>query len=297
MDGDGRRWRRWTAVAAGAMAFLAMAGIAAARLTSLSESATIAPQENGTATAKCGSAGTAVAGGFAARGLDPTAETGPAILTYASNRPTDGRWRASGHNFNNPAPTPKAGPGSGPLVAFAYCDKHDPSVTVRSKSVTVDGGGHASLAPKCPRGSEAVSGGFESDTPASNGLTDYAYTSKRAGERAWKIAVLNPDMSSHDVRAFAYCEKHGPNLVSRSASRKVSLGKTATIIATCPKGSHPFSGGYKSTFTGSGAQIASSVAFTSKRQGFRRWKASAIAVVVNGQAERPTETAIVYCAT
>ena len=109
MDGNGRRWTRWMAAVLGASAFFALAGIAAARLTSESASTTIAPQQNGTATAKCGSGSTAVAGGFAAPGFDPTAETGPAILTYASTRPANGKWQASGHNFNNPAPPPAKG--------------------------------------------------------------------------------------------------------------------------------------------------------------------------------------------
>ncbi|MGE5236590.1 MAG: hypothetical protein ACM3O7_09595 [Acidobacteriota bacterium] len=298
MDGNGRRWTRWMAAVLGASAFFALAGIAAARLSSESSSTTIAPQQNGTVTAKCSSGSTAVAGGFAAPGLDPTADTGPAILTYASARPADGKWQASGHNFNRPAPPPAKGvPGAGPLVAYAYCDKHDPSVSVRGDSTTVDGGGHASLEPTCPHGSEAVSGGFQSDTPGTDGLTDYAYASKRVGDQAWKIAVLNPDMSSHKVRAFAYCEKRPPNLVSQSASKKVSLGTTPTISAKCPKGSKAFSGGYQSTLAQSGTEIDTSLAFTSKRSSGQSWKVSAIAVSINGPAAPPTEKAIVYCAT
>jgi hypothetical protein len=300
MEGTGRRWTRWMVAVVGISAFFAMAGVAAARLSSESSSTTIAPQQNGTATAKCGSGTTAVAGGFAAPGLDPSAETGPAILTYASIRPADGKWQASGHNFNNPSPAPARGvPGAGPLVAYAYCDKHDPSVKVRSESTTVDAGGHASLSPKCPRGSEAVSGGFQSDapTPGTEELTNFAYTSKRSGARAWKIAVLNPDMSSHKVKAFAYCEKHAPNLVSSSASKQVSPLNTATVTAKCPKGSKAFSGGYKSTFEQSGMGLASSVAFTSKRSGDGSWKVSAIGVVLDSSTTPQTEKAIAYCAT
>jgi hypothetical protein len=153
MDGKGRRWTRWIASVLGASIFLALAGVAAARLTSESGTTTIAPQDNGTATAKCGSGSAAVAGGFAAPGLDPTADTGPAILTYSSNRPVDGKWQASGHNFSRAdSPPAKGVPGAGPLVAYDYCDKHDPSVAVRSKSTTVDGGGHASLTVKCRAG-------------------------------------------------------------------------------------------------------------------------------------------------
>jgi hypothetical protein len=282
----------------GASVFFALAGIAAARLASESGTATIDPQQNGTASARCRSGSEAVAGGFAAPGLDPTADTGPAILTYASNRPVDGKWQASGHNFSRAdSPPAKGVPGAGPLVAYAYCDKHDPSVAVRSKSATVDGGGHASLTVNCRRGSEAVSGGFQSDTPDTTGLTDYAYTSKRVGKQAWKVALLNPDMSSHKVRAFAYCEKHAPDLVSRSASKTLSTtpgGTTATITAQCPRGAAAFSGGYKSTSSEVDTGLDAGLAYTSKRSG-GDWKVSAILVSVKGPPE--TETAIAYCVT
>src|SRR4051794_9649509 len=121
MDGNGHRWTRWIAAAMGAATFFALAGLATARLSSDSASTTIAPQHNGTATAKCGSGSKAVAGGFAAPGLDPTAETGPAILTYASAFVPGEKWQAGGHNFNHPAPAKGTVPGSGPLVSYAYC--------------------------------------------------------------------------------------------------------------------------------------------------------------------------------
>jgi len=135
MDGKARGWTRWMAVGMGVSVFFALTGFAAARLSSESATTTIAPQQNGTATAKCGGGSTAVAGGFAAPGLDPTAETGPAILTYASAFVPGEKWQASGHNFNRPAPAPARGTtsGSGPLVAYAYCDRHDPSVTINSE--------------------------------------------------------------------------------------------------------------------------------------------------------------------
>ncbi len=298
MEGNGRRWSRSIAAAVGAATFLAVAGVAAARLTSDSATTTIDPQQNGTATAKCDSGSAAVAGGFAAPGFDPSASTGPANLTFASNRPASGKWVASAHNYNSPTPPPdKAEPGAGPLLAYAYCDKSDPSVTVRSATTTVAGAGHATLTPTCPTGREAISGGFQSDapTPGTGEFTNFAYTSKRAGDQAWKIAVLNLDPSSHTVTAFAYCEKHAPKLVSRSAQATVSL-QEAAITAKCPEGSKAFSGGYKSTFSGSGTTADTSLAFTSKRAGGESWKVSTIAVII-GETTAPTEKAIVYCTT
>jgi len=302
MAGNGRRWTRWTAVLLGAATFFALPGIATARLSSESSSTTIASLQNGTATAKCGSGKTAVAGGFAAPGFDPTADTGPTILTYASARPNDGKWRASGHNYANPQMMrPKGSPGAGPISAYVYCDKNDPSVTVRSKSTTLSRGQHATLTPKCPKGREAVSGGFQSDapTPDSQDFTDYVYTSKRSGDRAWKVGAVDIDASPHKVTAFAYCEKQAPDLVSRSTKQTISTGPmagTATIKAKCPKGGKAFSGGYKSTFEQATLGFTTSIAFTSKRSEGQSWKVAALAAVLNSTGA-PTEKAIVYCTT
>ncbi len=192
-------------------------------------------------------------------------------------------------------------PGAGPLNAYAYCDKHDPRVSVRSESTTVDPGAHAALTPKCPKGSEAVSGGFQSDEPTSpEGLTAFAYTSKRSGDRVWKVAVQNVDSAnSHSVKAFAYCEKHGPDLVTRAAEEKVdpSTSNTVTITPKCPKGSNIFSGGYKSTFVQKGIGLNFNIAYTSKRSKGDKWKVSAIGVALNSTSTKSAETALAYCAT
>ena len=103
-------------------------------------------------------------------------------------------------------------------------------------------------------------------------------------------------VSPTGVKAFAYCEKREPTLVTSSASKKVSLAQTVSITAKCPKGTKPSSGGYTSTFEQSGMGLASGLAFTSKRSG-KAWKVSAIAVVLNSSPSPPTEKAIVYCAT
>lgn len=307
MDGNGRRRVRWTAAILGASAFFALAGVATARLSGESGSTDIAPGDNGTASAKCGSGSTAVAGGFSAPGFDPTADTGPANLTFASVLKGDRRWKVSGHNFNNPEPAAKATPGSGPLVAHVYCDKHDPGVTVESKSTTVDPGEHATLTPKCQGGREAVSGGHTSDPADPRGFTAYANASRRAGDQGWKVTFQNPDpQNAHDVTAFAYCEKNAPKLVQARGSDDVApVENTATATAKCPKGTEIFSGGYKSTFTESGGAVGYALPFSSDRAKGDKWKVSAIGITVStapaalrrGTTTGIRETAIAYCTT
>jgi hypothetical protein len=188
------------------------------------------------------------------------------------------------------------------LVARAYCDRHDSSVTVRSKSTTVPPVTNGSLSPKCPRGSEAVSGGFTSDPANPTGLTAYAYTSKRTGHRAWTASFVNPDQDNpHSATAFAYCEKHGPKLVTGSESRDVQLNATVTATAKCPPGAKIFSGGYRSTFTQVTPVVSFALPFASRRASGDRWKVSSIGLTARSAPAKgtvtSTETALAYCET
>ena len=155
-------------------------------------------------------------------------------------RPPGGREVAGKRPQLQPGlrPPAKGVPGAGPLVAYAYCDKHEPSVEVRSRATTVDAG--IAREPQCQVPARKRGGlrRIPVQGPATKGLTDYAYTSKRVGKQAWKIAVLNPDqMNPHKVQVFAYCEKHGPNLESRSAQEKTPPGEDLHDHGEVPQGS------------------------------------------------------------
>jgi hypothetical protein len=282
-----RPGRSLVALAVGLIGLGALTPIAAAR-PSESASVTLAPQEQGSVTARCGAGSEAVSGGFAAPGFNPIADDRSAILTFASQRPAAGKWGSEGFNSHFSS--------SGRLIAQAYCDRNAPHVTTSSRSTVVPANGHASVVAECARGSEVVSGGFRSDRPDESGLTAYPYTSKRLGDRDWKIAAWNQTDVDHTMTAFAYCERHGPKLVTRTSSAALFQGASNTLSAYCRKGSGAFSGGYKTTFNGQFG-FPDGFAWTSKRGAGPKWKVSAFGVIgPSRQTPHPKETVFAYCA-
>jgi hypothetical protein len=277
----------------GALAVLT--GVAAASLTTASKTVTVAPEADGSTSARCPSGSEVVSGGFSAPGFDPTATTGPAILLFASHRDGDRNWDVAGHNFHQSTPSPAATePGSGQLAAYAYCDKHDPKLVVRSKSTTVQALSIGSVEVDCPTGTEAVSGGFSS--PAGGPLgTNFPYTSKRASPGSWKVSAYNPSGMPRKLTALATCDKAKPGLETRSQHATVGPNKKVTLDVSCPKGAEAVSGGYASTAEISSESIDAAISFTSKRTSASAWRVSAAGTVSNTTTTPATLTAFVYC--
>lgn len=291
-----RRWIRWIAVISGIGALAALTGVAAASLTTASKTVTVAPETDGSTAARCPSGSEVVAGGFSAPGFDPTADTGPAILLFASHPDGARDWQVAGHNFHptaSPAPG-AAAPGSGPLVAYAYCDKHDPNLVVKSKSTTVQPMAIGGVKVDCPAGTVAVSGGF--DDPAGGPLgTTFPYKSKQEGAGSWKVSAYNPAGMPRKLTALVTCDKGQPGLVTRSQHGTVGQNKKLTLDVACPKGTEAVAGGYASTAELSTESIAAAIAFTSKRTSASTWRVSAAGTVSNTTTTPATLTAIAYC--
>ena len=208
-----------------------------ARLQTKSKSKTIAADTNGAATAKCKRGSEAVSGGFAAPGLDPTF-TERSILPFTSKRKGHRKWKTRGYNFANTQ--------SGRLISFAYCDTREPGLEVRSKTKTLPAFDPGSATARCPRGSEAVSGGFGSPDALPGGDAMFTFTSKRKGERKWKVSAYNNDpVNPQRLVAYAYCDEHQPGLRARSANGNVPLAEKRSRTAECRHGRKAYSGGYK----------------------------------------------------
>ena len=94
------------------------------------------------------------------------------------------------------------------LKVFAYCDKGRPDLVERSKSTTVAGGVKTSLAPKCPNGRHAVSGGFQSATVNETFDAAFTFASRRTAPSTWKTSAYgNGDPTTNSpITAFAYCK-------------------------------------------------------------------------------------------
>jgi hypothetical protein len=258
-------------VVAAAVTIAGLAAVAAGGLKTKSATTSIAAGDEGAATAKCKRGSEAVSGGFAIPDFDPN-YIGGAIWTIDSHREGKRGWTSSGHNYSG-------GGGPGHLDVFAYCDKSEPGLKVKSASVDVPATGLntpiASATARCKKGSEAVSGGGGSaDEDFSDGGKEVLLVeSRRVGKRKWTVTGANYGTLTGELVAFAYCDKSEPGLKTKS--------KTATLAgypdiggatAKCKKGNEAVSGGFSGDFdpTYSGAVIAP---VASKRAGKRKWSA------------------------
>jgi hypothetical protein len=142
----------------------------------------------------------------------------------------------------------------------------------------------------CPRGSEAVAGGFASPgfDPTFTGPGITAEDSKRVGDRAWKTSGFNFGGATGKEVGYAYCDTHKPGLTAKSDTTSVPPSSNGSATATCPGRSEAVSGG----FAGFGPLDDAVFPFTSKRVGDDRWK-----VVGFNQDNTNAEDlkAIVYC--
>lgn len=217
--------------------FALVGAIAAAKIKTTSKSTTIAAQQFGTTTAHCPRGSEAVAGGFASPHFDPQFN-GPGIVATTSKRVGDRAWKTSAFNFGAPSAL------TGKEIGYAYCDTHKPGLkTVSSGSTSVPAFGNGSATATCPGGSEAVSGGFVGFGPLD--AVVIPFTSKRVGDHRWKVVGFNNDNTNpEDLKAFAYCDKHGPGLKAESAHVTVPSQTTRSATAKCGHGKSAYSGGY-----------------------------------------------------
>ncbi len=303
------RLRQGCLVAGAAIAvLLASYAIAIAKLSVRSDSVTVAPGNKGSASARCPRGSEAVAGGFASPAFDPQF-VGASIIHYDSHRTSDREWTTQAHNFGGrPAAHPKAD-GEGELDAYAVCDSKSPPIVVKSKTkrLTVfslmrsDPIGVGTAVAECPKGSEAVSGGFSSPGNADKGEdATYPFTSKRVGNRKWKVKAINNDSAKRrKLKAFAYCDKSEPRLYAKSDRVAVPDADKRTLDLACRDGDAPLSGGYSSTLRDAGRSAA--FAFTSRPISNDRWRVSAFgnggsaAKLASRRASAGTLTAYVYC--
>jgi hypothetical protein len=258
-------------------------GIAVAALSVRSDSTPVAPDEKGSATAKCPRGSEAVAGGFASPGFDPRFND-QSIVHFDSHRTSDREWQTQGHNFGEGGADPMKVPVDGEMDAYAVCDSKSPPILVKSKTKSVsrfpivkraDPQGVGTAVAKCPKGTEAVSGGFSSPGNRLQGqAATFPFTSKRVGKRKWKVRAINNDFQQRrKLKAFAYCDKSEPGLDVQSDKVKVPFRDKRTLDLGCRHDDKPLSGGYSSTFDATAESAA--FTFTSRPISGDRWRVSA----------------------
>ncbi len=270
------RSARWIALAA---AVMAIAGAAVALGAVQRRAATIIPaQATGSATAKCKHGQVALAAGFATPGFDPS--IGGPVARFASMPAGKRGVKTTGFNFGNDP---------GELDSFAYCGKRGRPPQVRSKDIQVAPGSYGSVVARCPRGSQAIAGGFGTNQSV------ITLTSKRAGKRGWKVGGVNINDSgnpSAQLVAYAFCKTPGAKIVTRSRDATVS-SEFQTTSVKCPKHSKALSGGFDGHVSGAGGQLTAAGALDSKRADHGRvWTTSALSVSAPNEA---TITTYAYC--
>lgn len=247
----------------------------------------VPPQVGGSATATCKHGQSALAGGFAAPGFDPSTGDGP--VARFDSMPA-GRRGITTKAFN-------FGQKAGKLESFAYCGKRAHPPQIVSKRVRIFPNGDGTVVARCPHGSMAIAGGFGTNRFSKyRGPEILTLTSKRTGERGWKVAGFNIAESGSLsgpgwLTAYAYCKSPGPKTVTRSKDAKVGGGGVRTLEVKCPNRSKAFSGGFNGHFRATQTRPTAAAAITSRRVAHRRaWRTSALGISSPGRI-----TAYVYC--
>jgi hypothetical protein len=282
---QGTRLKWWIALPA--VAALALTGAVAFGAVPRRATTMVSAQAMGSATATCKSGQVALAAGFAAPGFDPTTQDGP-VARFASMPSGSRGVTTKAFNFDQA--------GTGELDSFAYCGARRRPPQIKSKSVSVAPNGYASVVAECPAGSRAIAGGFGTNEFSKAGPEIITFTSKRTGQRGWKVGGFNIEDSgpgqSGSLTAYAYCKAPGPKLAVESKNATVSTG-LQTLNVKCPDGERVRSGGFDGHFTSAGSQLSAAGALTSKRSDRGRgWSTAAI----SASAPNPAKlTTYAYC--
>jgi hypothetical protein len=266
--------RLTVSIATGAV-LLTAAAVAAGALKESSESFTVAEDAAAEGIAACKGNKRVVSGGFKAPGW---VEGGPVVQPVDSARDGKHAWRAREHNFGT----------ADEATAYGYCGGGVGKLKAKSKSATLDSDEVDVVKAKCPRGSEAVAGGF--DMPDPEGPADYvvAVSSKRGGKRAWKNKFFNGFNDPREVRTEVYCLEGKAGLKSKSKSVEQTESENESVAAKCKRGQQLISGGFTTEI--SDVEDVEATAFASRRSGKRKWEVGAYA-----QSGTPKLKALAYC--
>ncbi len=270
-------------VAAG-IAAAAMAGIAGGALKVKSAETSIASNGFGSVTAKCKQGTRAVSGGFDAPDTGAV-QTGPRGQAYVSTRSGRRGWLAAAENSGDVV--------AADWIGFVYCSDSLPKLKAKSKTTSIGLDESDSVSARCPKGGEAVSGGFI--TQEEDEDTDpFPFESRRVGKRKWQVSAINFRPEPAEFTAIAYCAKEKLGLKTRSATSTVTEnGEVVSAEARCKKGTKALSGGFSGLFAYPVGDFLETYPFQSMRSGGRRWSAAAAGYASGGQSV--DWTAFAYC--
>lgn len=97
----------------------------------------------------------------------------------------------------------------------------------------------------CPKGTQALAGGFAATTPTPGSQWLNLYENQRAGTRGWRVSGVQMHGGTAGLTAYAYCQTLDAKVKTRSVSSPLgAVGATVTGLARCPGGTKVLSGGF-----------------------------------------------------
>ena len=256
------------------LAFVASA-LGAGGLKTRSATVTVASGESDSVVAQCPRGTKPVAGGFEAQSRPEGPDPVPTFNLFKSKGTGARGWTAAASN---------GGSAAGDLTSFAYC--RDLALERRSATVSVGPDEPESATAKCPRGTKALSGGFDADT-ASGDVPLFRITgSKKKGKRKWTVSATETFGAEGDLTAHVYCGD-GKALKAKDASETLPQNTVGELKARCKRGQRVLSGGFEAPDPP--GPVAGSLVSASHKVGRRTWTVSAVAL------NEETVTAYAYC--
>jgi hypothetical protein len=163
------------------------------KLKAKSKSATLDPDELDVVKAKCRRGSEAVAGGF-----DVPDPEGPAdyVTVVSSKRGGKRAWKTKFFNgFLD----------SREVTTEVYCLEGKAGLKTRSKSIEQSQGENDSVAAKCKRGQQLISGGFTTEFSDVKNVDATVFASRRSGKRKWEVGAA-AQTGTPKLKALAYCQ-------------------------------------------------------------------------------------------
>lgn len=256
----------------------------------------------GTATATCPKGQVPIGGGF----NSPGSVRQSFITVYSSTRSGKRGWTVSG--VINGFVTPPATQFKLNLTAYAYCRVGAP-LKSQTKTVSLpliqNNFAFVTATAKCPKGTSALSGGFQIPTP-NNSTAGWVHQSSRQSARSWSASVSAATTNSTpslQMTTIAYCQPGTTLGATKKVTVPAPLSDTVqgTItpnapptVAKSPKCSNMVGGGFRSPSVFTTPAGASSIPFIyeSRRLGRKGpWQTS----MFNQGSNATTLTSAGYC--
>jgi hypothetical protein len=260
---------------------ISFAAIASAHLTTRSSSIRINVGESGSnAPHGCGEQGTAVSGGFENPDFDRQTSK---LLLWGFNPVHRASWRTTAANLG------EAASGGGTLTVFAYCDLRAPRLVEKFSTVKIKPRHKASATADCPKGSEAVSGGFSDSEANLGGARLFGFRSKRVRKRGWRASAFNMSSAvTGTLIAVVDCDRDPPELRSRVREVTVPSEGAASVSVRCGERRETRSGGFAGSVDPASGD--GTFPFELMRRTARTWSAAAF-----DEGEAAQFTVYTYC--